>query len=187
MNRLIVVYLCLVLPGCTSKATPTPAPFENGDPQATAPPVTEQVFGFPDPTSSTIVVRQRNGEKSFEFSLTTGPFKTLPDPFRSVQCFWGWGGLVSDPTAAEFTHEMRLKINGKPIDIPVAAFADLIDLRIGNNTLLWERGTEQIIHLEGSDAAEAYEVRFVIRGNRVVEREVWAGEMPENPHEIRKF
>jgi hypothetical protein len=88
---------------------------------------------------------------------------------------------------AEFIHEMQLSINGKPVDVPGAAIADLVGVRIGRSHFLWERGNDQVLLLEGADAGESYEARFTIRGNRVVEREAWHGEFPEMPHEIRKF
>ena len=50
-----------------------------------------------------------------------------------------------------------------------------------------KNGSRILLYMEGADAGESYRVKFTIQDNRIMKREIWAGEFPEYGPEVSTF
>ena len=139
----------------------------------------------------------------FDFALGVGPCQDWSAAKAGVKRFWGWGDAAEEDTAnpdgdspprpqrlraAPHVREMSLVLDGKPVQIPEAAYVDLVDLRVGRGMrLLYADGPRYLLYLDGSDAGESYRVKYTIENCRIVKREIWHGEFPEVGPEVITF
>jgi hypothetical protein len=145
-------------------------------------------------------IRDGHGEGHvFEYTLAVGPYHDLPAEKASIEYYWGAGTKegyrdpIDESTWEDslkrrlHVQEISLVLDGQPVQIPKAAYIDLVDLHVGTPGLLRGEGPRYFLYVGGSDAGESYMGKFTIEDYRVTKREIWAGEFPEFGPEVVTF
>src|SRR6266404_637128 len=65
-----------------------------------------------------------------------------------------------------------VKLNGTAINLPDKSRSDLADLVLPSGVYATSRSQYLVLHVKGGDGDTAYEVRFIIDGQRLVAREL---------------
>jgi hypothetical protein len=132
------------------------------------------------------------GETQVDFELSVGLIKNLDGAYAQVKRFWGWeetkGEGPSKLLDQPFIKRISLTINGKNVSFPPAAYADLVQARLYlGGYCIREDGDKNILMLSGGDAGTGWIAKFTILNNKVIRREMWYGECPEDAPTVRNF
>jgi hypothetical protein len=102
-------------------------------------------------------------------------FDTISSERSLEKRFGGYGPKFS------IIKRLSLALSGQEVEIPTKAYSDLanINFDLPEAFFLSRTGENYYISIGGADAAESYAAIFMIQGHKLVRREVWWREGPE--------